>query len=148
MVPVGVRCSNEGVTDHNALAEVERELSDVARDVRYPCFGAHDRAQGVFFAKMLGVALEVAGERADEQQRLANLHEALRTRELIGQAQGILIERERITADETFNVLRRTSQMLNIKVSDVARTLLETGESPAAVPPVATHAAPPGSTPV
>jgi hypothetical protein len=37
-------------------------------------------------------------------------------RELIGQAEGILIERERITADQVFHVLRQASQHLNVRL--------------------------------
>ena len=40
------------------------------------------------------------------------------------------MERERITADQAFDVLRRASQHMNIKLRDVAETLVETGESP------------------
>jgi AmiR/NasT family two-component response regulator len=52
------------------------------------------------------------------------------TRELIGQAQGILIERERISADQAFHVLRQASQHLNVKLREVARDLIDTGERP------------------
>lgn len=76
-------------------------------------------------------ALDSAEERAADGKRAANLNEALRTRELIGQAQGILMERERITADQAFDVLRRASQKVNIKLRTVAETLVETGEAPA-----------------
>ncbi len=94
-------------------------------------FGATDRAQGQLFATLARLALELAEERAADGQRLANLTDALRTRELIGQAQGILMERERITADLAFDVLRRASQRLNVKLRSVAERLVETGESPA-----------------
>ena len=60
-----------------------------------------------------------------------------RTRELIGQAQGILMERERLTADQAFDVQRRASQHMNIKLREVAETLVATGESPLAAPPPA-----------
>lgn len=93
-------------------------------------FGAIDRAKALIFATLAGLALDAAEERADEERQIVDLHEALRTRELIGQAQGILIERERITGDQAFDVLRRASQHLNIKIREVARTLVETGETP------------------
>jgi len=66
----------------------------------------------------------------DEERRAENLAAALVTRELIGQAQGILIERERITPDQAFVVLRQASQHLNIKLREVAQNLVETGERP------------------
>ena len=65
---------------------------------RYPdAFGVTDRAQGHLFATLAGLALDSAEERAADEEHVINLNDALRTRELIGQAQGILIERERIT---------------------------------------------------
>ncbi len=98
---------------------------------RYPAaFGATDRAQGLLFATLARLALDSATERAADAEKAGNLTEALRTRELIGQAQGILIERERITADQAFEVLRRASQHMNIKLREVAVSLVETGESP------------------
>ncbi|MBK5334005.1 MAG: GAF and ANTAR domain-containing protein [Ilumatobacteraceae bacterium] len=93
-------------------------------------FGATARAQGLLFATLAGLALDSAEERASEGKRSDNLVEALRTRELIGQAQGILMERERITGDQAFDVLRRASQHVNIKLREVAEALIETGESP------------------
>ena len=93
-------------------------------------FGATDRAQGQLFATLARLAIDSAEERATDKTRAVNLAEALRTREMIGQAQGILMERERITADQAFDVLRRASQHMNVKLRQVAETLVETGESP------------------
>jgi GAF domain-containing protein len=93
-------------------------------------FGVTDRAKGQLFATLAGLALNSAEERASDEKKSANLVEALRTRELIGQAQGILMERERITGEQAFNVLRRASQHMNIRLREVAETLVETGESP------------------
>ena len=55
----------------------------------------------------------------------AQLRQALDTRDVIGQAKGILMERRGITADEAFDVLRTTSQSLNIKLTDLAATLAQ-----------------------
>ena len=93
-------------------------------------FGATDRAQGQLFATLARLAIDSAEERASGRSKAVNLTEALRTRELIGQAQGILMERERISADQAFDVLRRASQHMNVKLREVAETLVETGESP------------------
>ena len=49
---------------------------------------------------------------------------------MIGQAQGILMERERIASGEAFDILRRASQHLNRKLRDVAEDLVDTGETP------------------
>jgi hypothetical protein len=91
-------------------------------------FGVIDRAQGLLFATLARHALDSAEERVAGEARERNLAEALRTRELIGQAQGILMERERITADQAFAVLRRASQHMNVKLREVAESLVETGQ--------------------
>lgn len=41
------------------------------------------------------------------------------------------MERERVTADQAFDMLRRASQRMNVKLSVVAETLVETGETSA-----------------
>jgi len=98
---------------------------------RYPAaFGVVDRAKGVILASLASVAINAAHSLEDEERRIENLHSALSSREVIGQAQGILMERERIAADQAFDVLRRASQYLNIKLREVAQTLVDTGERP------------------
>lgn len=63
-----------------------------------------------------------------EAVRLADLREtqlrrALDTRDVIGQAKGILMRSRGIGADEAFDLLRRTSQDLNVKLATLAETL-------------------------
>jgi hypothetical protein len=93
-------------------------------------FGAADRARGLLLSVLAGVAIDAADEHERADAREANIRAALKTREMIGQAQGILMERERITADQAFALLRDSSQHLNVKLREVARTLIETGETP------------------
>jgi GAF domain-containing protein len=98
---------------------------------RYPrAFGAIDRARGLLLAALAALAFTAARTHESEERRAANLQTALTTRELIGQAQGILMERERVTADEAFDILRRASQHLNRKLREVAQALVDTGEQP------------------
>jgi hypothetical protein len=59
-----------------------------------------------------------------------NLWSAVDARHLIGQAQGILMERYSITSEKAFAVLRRYSQNHNRKLHDIAATLVSTGELP------------------
>lgn len=121
-----------GVRSVLAYSLSSERLSALNLYARLPAaFGATDRAQGQLFATLARLALDSAEERAADDKRAGHLTEALRTRELIGQAQGILMERERITADQAFDVLRRASQHMNLKLRQVAATLVETGESPA-----------------
>lgn len=72
-------------------------------------------------------SLALAGTEAVEMAELrqAQLRQALDTRDVIGQAKGILMTRRGISADEAFDLLRRTSQDLNIKLAELAATLAE-----------------------
>ena len=93
-------------------------------------FSATGRAQAALFATLAGLALDAAEERDAGAARAENLLEALQTRELIGQAQGILMERERITADQAFDVLRRASQRVNVKLRTIAKDIVATHDAP------------------
>ena len=96
-------------------------------------FGPTDRAKGILVATLAGVALGTGDAHADEE-RAESLRQALRTRELIAQAQGILMERERITAGQALDVLRLASRQLHRNVREVAENLVETGETPDTAP--------------
>lgn len=100
-------------------------------------FGATGRAEALIFATHAGVALAAAVELeqanealAVEIKRLRDLHGALASREVIGQAEGILMQRELITPDQAFDLLRRASQLLNVKLREVAQYVVDTGEVP------------------
>ncbi|TYP90667.1 GAF and ANTAR domain-containing protein [Blastococcus xanthinilyticus] len=60
----------------------------------------------------------------------AQLRAAVGSRDAIGQAKGILMERHKLTADQAFAVLARVSQELNRKLTDVAAELTDTGAVP------------------
>lgn len=60
----------------------------------------------------------------------AQLAQALVSRDLIGQAKGILMERYQINGDHAFLVLIRSSQSSNRKLQDVAAELVESGTLP------------------
>lgn len=59
-----------------------------------------------------------------------NLHTALDTRKRIGVAQGILMERYDLDLDQSFALLRRYSQDYNIKLRQVADSVIELRELP------------------
>jgi len=71
---------------------------------------------GLLFAAHAAVAYASA-------QKQDQLVQALATRDLIGQAKGILMERYQIAGDQAFSVLVRTSQNANRKLRDVAEDL-------------------------
>ncbi|WP_245554611.1 GAF and ANTAR domain-containing protein [Actinosynnema mirum] len=84
---------------------------------------AADRHTALLLATHASLALAHArvAELADLQR--ADLARAVDSRDVIGQAKGILMTRRGIGADEAFALLRRTSQELNVKLIDLARTL-------------------------
>ena len=89
---------------------------------RTAAFDDEDRVVGSVFAAHASVALSTA----QHEQQMA---EALRSRDTIGQAKGILMAREGVTADEAFDMLRRGSQRLNIKLRELAQKVAE-GDMP------------------
>ena len=91
-------------------------------------FDADDRAVGSIFAAHAAVALSAA-------RKQAHLEQAIHTRDLIGQAKGILMARQHVTADEAFDMLRRASQRLNIKLRDLAQQMTTGTTPPATSPP-------------
>ena len=81
-------------------------------------FGEESEDVGLVLAAHAAVA--VAGAQNEE-----HLRRAVSSRDVIGQAKGILMERRGIGADEAFEVLREASQALNVKLARVALTLVE-----------------------
>ena len=73
------------------------------------------------YAAMAAVALNAA-------QTEETLQLALRSRDIIGQAMGILMERHGITDREAFDRLSTASQNLNVRLKDVAEQVVFTGE--------------------
>ena len=59
-----------------------------------------------------------------------NLSVALTSRDLIGQAKGMVMERYGIGADEAFALLARLSQESNTKVAEIAKQVVEAGSDP------------------
>jgi len=92
-------------------------------DVRPRAFTAEDRDVAHILARHAAVAMASTREQS-------NLWKAIDARQLIGQAQGILMERFSIDADQAFTVLRRYSQDRNVKLNVVAERLIESGRLP------------------
>jgi GAF domain-containing protein len=84
-----------------------------------------DKDVALIFATHAAVALKGAQAVEAAELRSTQLTEAVQSRDVIGQAKGILMERRGLTADEAFDTLRRTSQDLNVKLRDLAQTLAE-----------------------
>jgi GAF domain-containing protein len=86
-------------------------------------FDDYSEHVALLFATHAAVAM--SSEQSKEDLRIA-----VSTRELIGQAQGILMERFKITDDLAFRLLVRASQDTNRKLRDIAVELTATGELP------------------
>lgn len=74
-------------------------------------------------AAQLGLSL-------DHVRTVQNLRAGLTTRAEIGEAMGVLMERHRITSEDAFQMLVRTSQKNNVKLHTVAQVVAETGQDP------------------
>jgi AmiR/NasT family two-component response regulator len=66
--------------------------------------------------------------------REGQFQQALESRDVIGQAKGILMERENVTAEQAFEMLRTSSQHLNLKLRDVAAMVVSSVAAAAATP--------------
>lgn len=84
-------------------------------------------ADEVVTARVVAAHASVALARLRGEQ---DLWKAVDARHLVGQAQGILMERFSITSEQAFSVLRRYSQNQNVKLHDVAGRLVTTGQLP------------------
>lgn len=74
---------------------------------RYPAaFGVADRAKATVLASLASLALSVAHTQEEEERRAENLNAVLGTREIIGEALPDSHGRDRITADQVFDILR------------------------------------------
>ena len=62
--------------------------------------------------------------------KVDGLEEALLSRDVIGQAKGILMERLHLTPEQAFEELRAVSQRYNRKVRELSAEVAETGEWP------------------
>ena len=84
-----------------------------------------DAAEGVGYALAAHVAVAMAGER-----NLDYANMALVNRTVIGQAEGILMERYQMSGDQAFRVLARVSQQENVKLRDIAAYVVRSGRVP------------------
>jgi GAF domain-containing protein len=82
-------------------------------------FGESDDVTAQMYADHAAVA--VANARSE-----SSLWEAIDSRRLVGQAQGILMERFGLTDEQAFAVLRRYSQDNNVRLREVAERLIRT----------------------
>ena len=88
-------------------------------------FTNSDVAVGLTFGRHASTALASSEE-------IFNLKIAADSRNLLGQAQGILMERFKIDSDRAFDVLRRYSQTINVKLAVIAQQVVDQQALPTA----------------
>jgi GAF domain-containing protein len=106
-----------GLADHNtfgALTFYSRQVSS---------FGERELGVAEVFATYAAVALSAARDRE-------TLIQAVEARTLVGQAQGMLMERYDIDAEQAFSVLRRYSSHTNRKLRFIASEVVERRQLP------------------
>jgi len=86
-------------------------------------FDRRSQLIGQVFAAQASVAMKAALIEA-------GLQTALQSRDVIGQAKGIVMARHRLTADMAYEVLRRLSQDRNQKLTELAEEIARTGQLP------------------
>jgi GAF domain-containing protein len=151
---------NEGPAITAALDRGTQVVTDVLKDTRWPQWSARMHGLGIrsviavrlwtshstlgalslygvqpdcFDASAVGIS-EIMGRHASialaSARQEHSLMQAVDARKLVGQAQGILMERYDLDDQRAFDVLRRYSQDRNIKLHEVARLLVSTGKLP------------------
>ena len=91
--------------------------------------GPTDRRTATLFAEQASVVLANALAFMSATEMTRQLEQALASREIIGEAKGILMERESCDRDQAFDILRRASQRENRKLRDLAEELVAVVES-------------------
>lgn len=82
------------------------------------------------FADHAGAVVANAAAFAASELVNENLMRALESRQIIGQATGILMARQNCRAEEAFDMLRRASQRSNRKLREVAEELVRSNDPP------------------
>ncbi|MGA3220675.1 MAG: GAF and ANTAR domain-containing protein [Acidimicrobiales bacterium] len=81
-------------------------------------------------AGQAAVVLANAASLANAETTNNHLQEALESRDMIGQAKGILMARQKVSANEAFDILRRASQTSGRKLRDIAAEVVSRLERP------------------
>jgi GAF domain-containing protein len=97
-------------------------LNLYARDANR--FREEDVEVGSLFASRAAVGIAQADLLRRSRELVEQLKTALQSRDVIGQAKGILMEREGIDSDQAFQMLITASQRANVKLRDVAEELV------------------------
>ena len=84
-------------------------------------FGAKEQELASVFATEASNILSDAGVQTNDDQLTGRFQGALRTREIIAEAQGVIMERQDVGEDDAFDILRRFSQRSGRPLSRAGR---------------------------
>ncbi len=93
-------------------------------------FGPDDREISQVLGILASIRLRTSYAFESASAEVDQLRVALASRDVIGQAKGILMVSHKVGPDEAFDLLRRSSQETNTKLRAVAEVVAETGELP------------------
>jgi hypothetical protein len=82
-----------------------------------------DRDMALVLAAHASTALAATRATTEAEIEKAHLLEALSSRDVIGQAKGILMQRRGIGADEAFAILQKAARELNVRLVEVSHAL-------------------------
>ena len=91
-------------------------------------FTAGDEETAGLFSEQAAVACANAEVYWRTYGLTQHLREALESRDVIGQAKGILMARRGLTPDDAFEALRKVSMRRNVKLRDIADRVVYTGD--------------------
>jgi GAF domain-containing protein len=88
-------------------------------------FDEDDVATGTLFAVQAGIALVNALTHESDRKEIEELRAGMETRQMIGQAVGIIMATRDVREKEAFDVLVRISQTTNTKLRDIAEKVVD-----------------------
>jgi GAF domain-containing protein len=97
---------------------------NIYRDVA-TSWSENDVSLGQTLAALAATCLTQAHLGAHHQELTENLQRAIDSRDIIGQAKGVLMSRDGLDADAAFEVLRERSQRENRKLRELARAIVD-----------------------
>ena len=96
---------------------------------RVESFTEHDQEIGLGFAPPASAAVANARAYAKAQELIEQLEQALQSRDVIGQAKGIIRARQGCSDVEAFDLLRSISQHRNVKLRDIAQAIVDSPDT-------------------
>jgi PAS domain-containing protein len=134
------RCSNTSADDDFTVIHRVSPITSLADALAGLALNLAN-GEVVSAAEQLRVLSALSDANRAEQDQLramsaenAQLQRALETRDMIGQAKGMLMERFHVDAAAAFKLLTRLSQESNVRLAEIARRLVELDQPAKATP--------------